>query len=109
MEDAVTMGRKRRTMIVARDLGIHRCHACGRPLSDNDFTSCGVSVRPEMRIFFEYLCRSCAHRDRHIFNVVCGARPVEALQFLLTVVKNGESGGKTGGRAGVDNHPKASV
>ena len=83
-------GHAARTIIADRWLGVHECFSCKRTLDDEDFVGCGVGVLPQVHAYFDYHCR-CSHRGRYIVRVECNAGPVEALNFLLTAVKNGEA------------------
>jgi hypothetical protein len=72
-------------MRIARELKIHSCHRCGRPLDDADFTQVGVQLTTRYRLFFDYICPdgACAYRGRYVVPLKGHVTCVRALQYLI--------------------------
>ncbi|HEY3318958.1 MAG TPA: hypothetical protein VGP72_00580 [Planctomycetota bacterium] len=76
-------------MIIPRDLNVHQCFACKKPLDDEDFVRCGVGILPKTHLFFDYRCHRCSHHGRWVVGIECGGGPVEGLHFLCELIENG--------------------
>ncbi|HEY3319190.1 MAG TPA: hypothetical protein VGP72_01785 [Planctomycetota bacterium] len=77
-------------MIVPRDLNVHHCFFCKKPMDDEDFVRCGVGILPKTYLFFDYICHRCSHHGRYVVNLDCNVGPVEAHMLLADLIQNGE-------------------
>ena len=71
-------------MRIAKELKIHRCHKCGAPIDDADFTALGVRLASRYQIFFDYWCPdgACGYRGRYVVPLKGKVTCVNALNLL---------------------------
>lgn len=73
-------------MRIARELKIHTCALCSKPLSDDDFITLGLNLRTPFQLFFDYICPACHHRGRYKVDLLSNVKTGEALGILAAQI-----------------------
>ena len=83
------MSRKKLSIVIGRDLGVHTCCGCAARLGDIDFVACGVSFRSDLNFHFDYICPRCSKHGRYTLEVQKLMPVTDALRLLADFIDDG--------------------